>query len=484
MMLLSMQPMVRAQSMYGNVLSNYSGINSVQMNPSAMHNSKTWLDVQFLGLGVFLQNNYLYQPRSEYKFAHFFQSGYVWPTHSEGYGTEVRNFYHYDNTRPKNVFINTRINGPGAMLIWGKHAFGISTSFRNIVSAHNVPYEVANFIYLGLNYRPQQKINYHDTRPWNIAQMAWAELGLSYAYQVYALGFNRITAGISVKRLFGYAGTYLRTDNIDYTVIDDSTLQINNLKAEGGISLPIDYATSQMMGSTAFRGGGFGFDLGVTFTRLIRPHQEQYFNKLCAQRYDDYLYRLGVALIDVGGIRFKTNSRKIEIDNRSSYWDRVTKIKFKSIDQILDTISYKFYGDTNSARVADRFMLWLPSALSIQFDYHLTRYTYVNASLIYPLVLAKNTIYRPAEFTITPRYEKRWFEVSLPISLYDWSLPRVGLAVRVYGVTVGTDKLGAFFNFSEFTGMDVYISIRYFLNKGACRDRSKGRCGNLEFNSD
>ena len=134
LLLLSILKTAKSQSMYGNVLGNYAGVNSIQMNPSALHNSKTWLDIEFLGVGVFLQNNYLYLPTNEYKFAHFFQSGYEWPTHSEGYGTEVRNFYHYENMRPKNMFVNTMVMGPGAMLIWGKHAFAITTSFRNVVS--------------------------------------------------------------------------------------------------------------------------------------------------------------------------------------------------------------------------------------------------------------------------------------------------------------------------------------------------------------
>ncbi len=473
--------MAEGQSMYGLVLDNYAGVNSVQLNPSAMRNSKTWLDIQFVGVGGFLQNNYLYQQKSDYKFSHFFQSGYEWPTHYEGYGSEVRIFEHYGTMKPKSAYIDTRVNGPGAMLIWGKHAFAITSAIRNIISAHQMPYELANFIYLGLNYRPQQKINYQDNRPFSVAQMAWAEVGLSYAYEVYGGGFSRIDAGLSVKRLFGYTGTYAAVDNINYTVIDDSTLQINNLKAEMGLSWPIDYSSDQVSGATAFRGGGWGVDLGVTYTRLIKPHQNEYFTRLCAQHYEDYLYRLGVSLIDVGGIRFNTNAQKLSVDNRSSYWESLTRIKFRSIDHILDTISYKFYGDTNSARVADKFTLWLPSALSVQFDYHLTKFTYVNASFIFPVSFAKASVSRPAELTITPRYESGWLEVSLPVSLYDWYLPRVGLAVRAYGFTIGCDKLGGFFNFSDFTGLDVYFSIKYFLGKGSCHKRDKGRCGNLEF---
>ncbi len=479
--LASLPGLASGQSMNGLIMSNYAGVNSIQVNPGAMLSSKNWLEIQLVGVGVFVQNNMLYQPGADYKFSHFFQGGYEWPTHSEGFGTESRIFYTFDNKKPKSAFVNVRVNGPGAMLVWGKHAFAVTTAIRNVVSAHKIPYELANFIYLGLNYRPQQKINYQDNRPFSLTQMAWAEIGLSYAYEIYGRGFNRLDAGVSVRRLFGYAGLYVKAKNMNYTVLDDSTFSIKNMDAEMGMSMPVDYQTNQVSGATAFRGGGFGFDFGVTYTRLEKPHQEQYFTKPCAQKYEDYLYRVGVSLIDVGGIRFNSNAQKLAIDNRSSYWDQVNRIKFRSIDQFIDTISYKFYGDTNSARVSDKFTLWLPSALSVQFDYHLTKYTYVNASLIYPVSFANATVYRPAELTLTPRYESRWLEVSLPISLYDWYLPRVGLAVRVYGFTIGCDKLGGFFDFNDFTGIDIYFSIKYFLGKGFCRQGKTSPCGNMEY---
>ena len=49
----------------------------------------------------------------------------------------------------------------------------------------------------------------------------------------------------------------------------------------------------------------------------------------------------------------------------------------------MDTISYQFYGDNTSAYAGDQFKVWLPSALSVQFDYHYLGPWYVNASLIY-----------------------------------------------------------------------------------------------------
>jgi hypothetical protein len=477
-------PPASAQEMLGAVLGNYAGVNSTQLNPSALANSKTWLDLELFGIDAFMQNNMLYQSSSDYSFSHFFQSGYHWPTHAEGYGTEVRVFYVHKNTKPKNAYVDVRINGPGAMLVWGKSAFAVTTAFRNVFSAYNVPYDAANFAYLGMNYRPQQNINYQDNKPFSLTQMSWVEIGLTYAYEVYSKGFNKISAGISARRLMGYSGVYANSYNLNYNVIDDSTLQVRNMKAEMGISAPVDYDNNQLWNDKIFKGGGFSFDLGVTYQRLLRPHENQYFTKLCAPRYEDYLYRISFALIDVGAISFNTHSRKYVIDNRASYWDQTTHIKFTGVNQMMDSISYMFYGDRNAAKAGNKFTIWLPSAFSIQFDYHLNTNTYINASLIYPITFSKISLHRPAELSITPRYEKSWFEISVPLSLYDWYLPRIGLALRVYGFTIGTDKLGGYFNISNFTGLDFYFSVKYSLDKGSCHDKNSKRCGNMEFRPD
>jgi hypothetical protein len=263
-------------------------------------------------------------------------------------------------------------------------------------------------------------------------------------------------------------------------VPNDSTIDVKNLHAEFGFSLPVDYGTNTALTSPLFKGGGFGVDVGVTYTRLKHYHQEQYFNTLCAQPYEDYLYRIGLALIDFGGIKFSDNASKMLIDNRPAYWENVTSMEFGTIHQFLDTLSYKFYGDTTSAWAGDHFTLWLPAALSAQFDYHIQKAWYVNASLIYGFPVTKAAMTRPAEFSITPRYETRWLEASMPVSFYNWQLARIGLALRIYGLTIGTDKIGGFFHLNDFTGLDFYMSLKLFFNKGNCRNKGPEHCGSME----
>ena len=470
---------VFAQQTPGTTFGNYAGVASLQLNPSALLNSKSYLDIQLFGIDGFIQNNYLYLSQSDYRFSNFFKAGYQWPTHDENDGdaTEQRIFYQYTNHKNKDAFVQTRIDGPAAMLIRGHHAFALSTALRSVISLVDVPYELANFLYLGLDYETQHEINYTDNIPIRASGMAWGEIGISYSNTFYSKGFNVLSAGITIKRLMGLDGMYLDARKLDYAVLNDTTLAVRNLDAEMGFSLPIDYHTSEVMSTPLFKGGGFGIDLGVTYTRLVKWHQNPCYTALCAQPYEDYIYRVGVALIDFGAVRFSKNAGKIVIDNRSSYWNNLTNMSFASIDQFIDTVSYKFYGDTTSAWAGDRFTMWLPAALSAQFDYHLRDNWYINTSLIYGFPVSRNSIVRPAELSVTPRYETRWFEASMPVSLYNWQLARIGLALRVYGLTIGTDKIGGFFHFSDFTGLDFYMSLKFFLDKGNCRDSGPLHCG-------
>ena len=70
----------------------------------------------------------------------------------------------------------------------------------------------------------------------------------------------------------------------------------------------------------------------------------------------------------------------------------------------------------------------------------------------------------------------------MPISLYEFSEPRIGLSVRFYNITIGTDKLGGLFNFSDFYGLDAYFSLRISLPKGRCfKLRQWTPCQNYEY---
>lgn len=473
-------PNLQAQEMLGIVNSNYSGIHGALINPSSLTNTKYYLDINFLTLGVSFENNYVYLAKNEYKFLRFLDKNVILPTHTSN--NKVQATYDYYNTKLKNVFINVRLMGPSAMLNIGKHAFGITTSFRTVASARNIPYEIAKFGYEGLDFKEQFRINYIDNHKFDLAAMGWAELGLSYAYVFKHQNREYWSGGITIKRMMGVSGAYAYAKNVDYILPNRDTVNIYNLNAEAGYSLPLDYGTNKFLKTPLFRGGGFGFDIGITYQKMKKGQQNTSYNTICAGPYLPYQYRIGISIIDIGRISFKNNAQKLVLDNVSTYWPNFSNTNQQNLNASVSDISQQFYGDTSKLLQGNRIKIGLPTALSMQVDVNYTGNWYINGTLIYPLNLSNASITRPAQLALTPRYETDYFEVNLPISMYDFQRPRIGISARLGILTIGTDKLGGFFHINDFTGFDFYFALKLSLLKGHCRNKDKGiTCGNNEY---
>jgi hypothetical protein len=67
----------------------------------------------------------------------------------------------------------------------------------------------------------------------------------------------------------------------------------------------------------------------------------------------------------------------------------------------------------------------------------------------------------------------------MPLILYDYKYPRIGLSIRLEGFTIGTDNLGSYLSARDFTGSDIYISYKINLrNDGKNPFTSRGACYN------
>jgi hypothetical protein len=467
-----------AQEMLGFVGSNYSGIHSTIINPSGLNNSKYYLEINFLTLGVSVENNYVYLSKSDYKFSRFLSTNPQFPT----YPPDNKTTFDYYNTDLKKAFANIRVMGPSAMLSYGDHAFGLTTSFRTVVSGRNIPYDIAKFGYSSLDFRPQHRINYKDYRNFDMAAMSWAEIGLSYAYVFKKFNRENWSAGISVKRLMGVAGGYVNVDNIDYMLLNKDTAIVYNLNAEAGYSLPVDYQTNKYIRSPIFRGGGFGFDIGVTYKKTIKGQQNIRYSEICAQPFTPYRYRIGVSIIDIGRISFKKNAQKLLFNDVSTFWPDISNFNYQDIDSTVRELSQRFYGNPDELLQGNRIGIGLPTALSVQVDVHYTGNWYINSTLIYPLRMSSASLIRPGQIALTPRFETDYFEVNFPLSLYEFERPRIGISARLGILTVGTDKLGGFFHYHDFTGMDFYFAVKLSFIKGHCKSSGgESNCSKSEY---
>ena len=475
--LLSSFSIAHSQEMLGIVNSNYAGSNGAMINPSSIVNSKLFMDINLLSGDIFVQNNFLHIHANDYHLRNYLQKEPIFPK----YGKDNQSFDRYRDEKMRHAFTNIRLNGPSAMVVYNNHAFAIHTAARTIISVNRMPFEIANFTYEGLNFPPQFNINYLDD-DFRFGTMAWGEIGLTYANIFYKEYLNQWSAGITVKRLLGYSAGFLKADNIDYVVFNDSTIDIRNINAKAGFSLPFNYDDNGFPEGSNIKGGGFGFDIGVSFHRKKRGYDNRKYRRLCTQPYKDYYYRIGVSLLDIGAIKFKDNAEEHVFENGSEYWERVDTLDFDDMHNMTNVISDRLLGSPTASLNKNTITMMLPTALSVQFDYHYSKYIYFNSTLIYPVVFKNSYLRRPAQISITPRYESSDIELSIPLSLYNWETPRIGISARYHFLTIGTDKLGGFFGMNDFTGMDIYFSIKLNFRKEHCiKLRRNIGCRNMEF---
>jgi hypothetical protein len=468
-----------SQEKAGQITSNYGGIHSSQINPAFTSTSKVYFDINLFSTDIFIQNNFLYIHRDDYRFLDYISLKPQFPE----YGTPGSGVDFSAGEKPVDAYQQTEFMGPSISYSMGKQAFGLFTNVRQILSLNDLPRDIAIIMYEGLDVDSLYGIS-QEHGPFDISTMGWWELGGNYSYVFKKKGSNVFSAGINVKALFGYAGLSANIMEVDYELVQEDSLSIGYLDADIGFSAPIDFETSDYPASGAtFKGKGFAADLGFTYLRKREIQLRADPDKFCEYEHDDYIFKLGVSMLDLGKITYKENAGQHTYDGVSANLGRVDTLNFESVNDLTQYFSALFYnGNPDASLVANSFQLGLPTRFSIQADYQYYPKWYLNTTFVLPVKLSENQLRRPSQAILSLRYETSKVEVNVPFSLYNFREPRLGLYVRFYYFSVGTDKLGGLFSFSDFTGLDLYFSAKFHINKGRCAVyKPKSDCRHLAF---
>lgn len=472
-MFLVMTPLnLLAQESPGLTQGNFSGSQLVHLNPSNLFQSRVFIDVQLGSVMGFGQNNSIFIPANDFRTYNIFGSDVVFPSYEKG-----NNFtYRKDEKLRSGAFVS-RIGLLSGMYLTGDHAFAINTSVRSFSSIRRVPFEIPVFGVMDLNHTPLHNIRFRN-EDMRMASMVWGEIGFTYAYTFSKFVRDHWAAGITLKGLFGFSGAFMKVDAVDYIVVNDETIHVLNLDATAGIALPVDYNNNNFPPpGSPINGSGLGLDLGITYTLKKYGIQVSNPRRVCEEPFNDYEFRLGVSLIDIGVIRFRNQAELHRFEERSLFWENVG-INSTTIRDITEELSALFHeGNPDATLSGNTFAIGLPTALSVQFDYNLYRDWYLNGLIIQPLPIYTYSLVRPAQLAVTPRYETAWLEFGVPVSLYDYRLPRLGFFARLGILTFGTDRIGSWLGIADIDGLDFYASIKINLNRGKCLGvRDSGAC--------
>ena len=98
----------------------------------------------------------------------------------------------------------------------------------------------------------------------------------------------------------------------------------------------------------------------------------------------------------------------------------------------------------------------------MNFDYQLDQFLFVNAAISHSLATSDQAIRTENNISISPRYERRWLAVSLPVTVNSYESVHLGVAARLGPLTIGTDNLTSLFGSQDFNGSSVYAAVRVY----------------------
>jgi hypothetical protein len=432
-----------AQEQLGLKIENYSGINSVLLNPTYQLTSPMKWSFNLASAGIFFDNNYGYlqntsainalRRRNEIK-------------SRPDINTETENpddfliLDYYNGNNKKQGSLLATVMGPSFMLnLNSGWSIGLYTNYRVASSARKIP--------SSLNYYEFENKEIGDefeVAPFKVAGMSWGELGFNVAKKMQT-NIGTIGIGINLKILNGNDGFFFNNNN----TFQLSKLSIDSLDFE---SLDVNYGYTESLDPEdnyvrQRSGTGLGVDIGFSYI-------EEY-------RDGTYQWKAGAALVDIGRVNFNQNAPQFSINSDNAFtFATETFDRLSTIDDRSDFLSLSALNNESSAKTDDNFKIWLPAALTAFVDYRLTKSVYLNAVLVQSIPLGKNAVARDNLLAFTPRYEKKWFGAMMPISLYNYRKVRVGFAARLAFLTIGTEDLLSFVKQDEFTGSDLYVGVR------------------------
>lgn len=454
-----------AQEQFGACFSNYTPTTSVHYNPSSMLDAKVWLDINIVSAGVYGMNNLAYLDNNSY-----------WNLYrTDGAGVTDDDLHFHQNRKKYGAYAR----GFGSVIsgVWsqGDHAAGLSFNVFSYTAARGIPDYAAKFIEYGIpNYDIQHGIDY-SMKNVNAASVNYGEIKLSYAYTFLKKHRNMWMGGISVKKFLSIAGGALNGYNFDFNVQDDTLMHVYDLNADAMYSGdPEIYAK-----------GGMGLDIGFTYQKMLRECSSYYPNtKRMGCQYIPYKYMLAAAIIDIGSVKFNEDNVRFAGYNFSGYeW-----YGYSDTDVDEDNVVEIFQAQEDNideGRVKKTNKIHLPTALVLQGDYNLwASRVYLNGMITQgiPVSREKFGMRRANSLMIGARYESKWFDVSLPISLYEYRMPQLGLSFRLYCLTLGTDKLLSIFNKrGNLYGGDIYFHLKIpFYYHPKCKDKIKSGNGGYD----
>ena len=439
---------VLGQDELGIAGSQRAPVNTAYFNPASICDSRTFIDVEFGGAGLFLYNNLAFVGKKDFSLTDFGGIGNIQYNHErKRYAAKV----------------NASIKGPSFTATYKEHSFGIHTGVNVMFDLRRLPNVASHLISDGLEY-PEGVGQQNTITNARIGILAYGYVGLTYATIAYRWDTGILMAGATVNRILSPGGMGMHLNEWTYTLQDSSKLTTQKL--DGDLAF-------NSFGVGLFSGKGWGVDLGVTYKKRMKGSFGYTPWSPCTD--GKYKYKISAALLDFGSAKFKSPYYKYEFnqENQSSYDGSMTT-QWDEASSVDSTLS-EGWGATATTSGA-KLKMKLPTALSAQVDYHVIKKLYAMGALTWGFPRKNNYgIQRASYIAVVPRWESQNYEASIPISLYDFKKPMVGICIRLRSFIIGSDNLNAFLFNGNLSSANIYVHLKFSMYKHPkCKMKNAG----------
>jgi hypothetical protein len=481
-------PSGRAQYLFGVSGSNYAGTNALYHNPAQVADSRHKLFVNLTTGDLFLTNNYIAW-NAPYSMLSVLTNSVPAGYRSSRGAILYRDEYFGENLngRPKHLYLGGDLRGPSVLYtVSDRIGVAVTSRVRFLSSFAHVSEPLARILRYGTAEQERVAPQAFGTRL-DVNVDGYAEIGGTLGAVLLNSDVDFLKAGLTVKRLVGLYSGHVLADGLDYRYVPDpadasrDNILLERVHARYGFTSEAAFKnfrpTPQTLLGRQAAGAGWGFDLGLVYE--FRPDVSKYdYREKGEAKLDPgankYRYRVSVALLDLGGIRYRNPAyvSAYDLTRTNRLLDGQTLGKLDGADRLTNNLN-QVLGATPDDRQTS-FRSALPTTLQASVDVKFRENVYINAAWVQRL-RGSNAIGAvvPNVIALTPRYERKGLEVAAPLSFYnDYQAITLGLALRLGPLFVGTDHLPGLLNVGRPRGMDVYAgaSVPLFRRRPAGPD--------------
>ena len=425
--------LTNAQDFLPFASSNYAGVTGVQLQPASIADSRYKFDMAVSATNVSVTNNF-----------YGFDPYLLWHR-SLMNNLDFKGPYISRNLdgNTKSVFLSQKQDILSFMVsLSDKSSIAFTPSVRSVFNLDNVTDTLATLLddlnqetnYWGIQLKDENV---------NMQFNSWVEYGFTYARILIDKQQHFLKGGATLKITQGMGSAYMFVKDLNYTVHHKDTVSFYNSYSNYGTS---DNITTNVTNDLAYKfdaNPSLALDLGFVYE--YRPqwlkHKYDMDGKTNIWRKDEdkYLFRIGFTVSDLGSVRYRRNpiSRDFNIDTTRLYTGDLEFNSVGDFNSFIDT-TFNFY------KISDKYNMNLPLCLSMQLDVRVANGFYINFTPYLALQQGNenvNRVHYLSALNFVPRYDKKWFGVSVPVqynALKQWN---IGFGMRLGPLWIGWNDL-------------------------------------------